>query len=346
MTPTAFVPPDPSTPGELGLPVPSYFTDESWRLGSALGWAGALAALLLGSGVAGAHGAGVGSLELLRTAYLLVLPALAATVLLSQGGIDFSVASVSGLSGAACAWLVSTQGASLAGGIAAGMALALMVGVVHAALVGGLRFPGFLVTLATMMAGRSLLLVATHGSALPLSAEGNHAPYPDPNLWGWGLAWAVLVAALLLVQFRPVQRGRPLSRVRQAVALGLPYVASSLIAGALGILMLLRYASISANFGTGLGEDGVAAAIVGATWLAGRRANVAGALMGALLLSALQSRLLVAGVDRVVVNGVKGAVFAAFLLLGYLFHRVLANRYAGRMAAVSAPPPRPGTPPA
>jgi ribose/xylose/arabinose/galactoside ABC-type transport system permease subunit len=346
MAQRAFAFPDPEAPVEYGLRVPAYLENASWRQAASWAWAGLVALLFA---VTAMWGVGIGGEQFSRElghAYLTVLPALMAVVLFRQGGVDLSMGAVAGTAAAVCASLVQGGEVPPQVGLVVGMLAALAFGLAHAALVGFLRVPGFLATVFSMLIGRSVVLSITQGRSIFLPELRPMADSVTPDLVGWALVAAVFVVALLLFQLRgPRDPGTAPSWARQSLALGLPYLASSLVAGATGLLLMFYVGAATTSHGQGLEQDAVIAVILGGTWLAGRAANVVGTLLGALALAALQADLAMANVKPATGFRVEAELALFFLVVGVVFHMLVGGAYAQRKSAASAPaamPPIPG----
>ncbi len=345
---SAFAPPDPNATVEYGFRVPRYLENATWFQASSWAWAGFVGLLFAalaawGFGIAGPHFS-----MTLHGAYLTVLPALAAVILFRQGGFDLSMGAVAGTAAAVCASLVQEGEVPLSTGLVAGMMVALAFGVAHAALVGFLRVPGFLATVFSMMIGKGLVLSITEGKTLfvgelPSSLQEG---LTTADLVGWGLVAAVVLAGFVLYQLRaPRPPSAQPSWVLQSLALGAPYLASSLIAGATGLLLMFYVRAATTAHGQGMEQDALFAVVLGGTWLAGRAANVVGTLAGALALAMLQNDLMLMNVSVPAALRFKAQLVLAFLVIGVVVHILLGGASAGRKAAAGAPsamPPIPG----
>ena len=94
------------------------------------------------------------------------------TLVIVTGNIDLSVGSVAGFAGAVAAVLQVRYGWGSAGALLAAIAAGLAVGAWHGFWVAYRKVPAFIVTLASMLAFRGLILGVTGGSTVaPLSAR-------------------------------------------------------------------------------------------------------------------------------------------------------------------------------
>jgi len=240
------------------------------------------------------------------------LIALGQTAVIATGGIDLSVGSVMGLAGIVSG-LVLGSGQPLVLAAAAGLACALLCGVVNGALVGYLRLSPFVVTLGMLSIARSLALVISNNRMV-------HDFGPDEDLLlglgggrFLGLAnpvWLLLVAALGAAAWFRYSRlarhvlavggnevsarlaGVPVARVRLTV-----YVLSSLLAGASAILMIGWLGAVTNALGQGYELRVIASAVIGGANLMGGEGGAFGAVAGAALIELIRNSLLLLGVD-------------------------------------------------
>src|SRR5450432_1959335 len=91
--------------------------------------------------------------------------ALGMTIVIITGGIDLSVGSVLCLCSMVLG-VVMHAGYSIEIGIAASVATALAIGAFHGVVIAFLRFPPFVVTLATLSVARSLAMVASNNTVV------------------------------------------------------------------------------------------------------------------------------------------------------------------------------------
>src|SRR5215475_11005896 len=100
-----------------------------------------------------------------RNVTFVAIIALGMTLVIIIGGIDLSVGSVLCLCSMVLG-VVMHAGYSIWIGIAASLSVALAIGAVHGVLIAFLRFPPFVVTLATLSIARSLAMVASNNTVV------------------------------------------------------------------------------------------------------------------------------------------------------------------------------------
>ena len=114
------------------------------------------------------------------------------------GQIDLSVGSVVGLAGGISAITLGWLGFGLVPSIAAGIAVAVVIGAVQGALVAYVNIPAFIVTLGGLLAWRGVILGLSRGETIPVQLQSFKAigqDYVGP-LVGWIIA-AIAVAAIV-----------------------------------------------------------------------------------------------------------------------------------------------------
>jgi ribose/xylose/arabinose/galactoside ABC-type transport system permease subunit len=232
----------------------------------------------------------------------LAIVALGMTFVIISGGIDLSVGSVYALGGVLAAWGIQY-------GSVVGLLMPLVVcgaiGLLNGVLVAYGRLAPFIVTLATLLGARGLLLAITdEGATTRLMPRDDWLTKVGQGTFlGLGLpVWitVVLFAAGIVV----LQRTRfghstfAIGGSRDAATLmGLPvarntmllYVVSGLLAGLAGALAAAYSASGVTIVGEGLELEAIAAVVIGGTLLTGGAGTVGGTLAGVLLLRVIQN---------------------------------------------------------
>jgi len=262
---------------------------------------------------------------------ILALASLAMTLVVTSGGIDLSVGTAIDM--AALAYIVILQqGGAPPLAILGALGGAALVGLFNAGLIGGLGLPPFLATLGTLFIGQSVQQLATNGGVPIYLISG--APRPifaavdAARLWL--VAFAILgVAALLAASLfgrRLVAAG-----VGPAVAyysgvpvrrdLGAVMILAALIAGVAGIVLSSSVRSYAPLSGNGYLMDAIGATFLGTTFSPWGRANVAGTLLGVLLLSVVKNGLLLIGVSFYWSQVAGGAVILSVLAVSFLNRR-------------------------
>jgi rhamnose transport system permease protein len=242
------------------------------------------------------------------------------TIVILAGEIDISVGSAF----AVCSVLVGTLAKSgipiwalpLCAIIAGGA-----LGAFNGWLVGRLRLPSIIVTLATFVGWRDALQWITQGAWVQ--------NLPSDFQW-FGLEQhsgerlIVITALFLLVIFgfalRHISAGRSVYAVgsdKEAARLAgieprnIVFAAFTIMGALTGIAALLnatRFSSVPSNLGTGLELKSIAAVVVGGTAITGGRGTVLGSLFGAALLGSIGTALVFAGIDPFWEKAIQGSI--------------------------------------
>jgi ribose transport system permease protein len=269
-----------------------------------------------------------------RNVTFVAIIALGMTLVIIIGGIDLSVGSVLCLCSMVLG-VVMHAGYSIEIGIAASVATALAIGAFHGVVIAFLRFPPFVVTLATLSVARSLAMVASNNTVV-YQFGPDHAKLLalGGGAWLFGIANPVLymVVLALITGFvlRWTRFGRHVFAIggneQAAVLTGIPvrpikiavYMISSLSAGIAGIVQTGWLGAITTNIGAGLELQVIAAAVIGGAALAGGVGTALGALVGAALIEVIRNSLGLLGIDAFW----QGCFIGGAILLAVLFDRI------------------------
>jgi ribose transport system permease protein len=267
---------------------------------------GALAVLVIGVAAATATFPAFGTPDNVRNiATQTSFPAIVAlgmTFVILSGGIDLSVGSVFALGGVLAAY-------GSRWGVLAALGLPLMVcgliGAVNGLLIAKARMPAFIVTLASLLGARGLLLALTNeGATTYLVPKGSvFATLGQGTLAGisYPVFFAVALFALGGLVLQRTGFGQSVYAVGgsedAAALMGLPvarikvllYLGSGLLAGLAGALNAAWLSSGVTIVGVGMELSAIAAVVIGGTLLVGGAGTVSGTLCGVLLLGVIQN---------------------------------------------------------
>ena len=255
------------------------------------------------------------------------LLSLGMVLVIATGGIDLSVGAVMAIAGAVAASLADTQPIGVT--IGAALGVGLLCGLWNGMLVAILRIQPIVATLILMVAGRGIAQLITGGRILTFSA---------PALAGFGngavlgLPAPVVVAALMLAITLLVVRGTALGLLIEATG-GNPrasrlagvgthamtiaaYVWCSVCASLAGVIAAADILGADANnAGLWLELDAILAVVVGGTSLLGGRFSIVLAVLGAFIIQALNTGILLSGLPPQLNLIVKAAAVIIVLLL-------------------------------
>jgi D-xylose transport system permease protein len=137
--------------------------------------------------------------------------------------IDLSIGSVVGLAGGIAAIMQGWWGYGLVPSLAAGVAVAILIGAVQGSLTAYLNIPAFIVTLGGLLAWRGVILGLSRGETIPLQIQAFKAigqNYIDRRV-GWLLAALAIAAVVWMTLAR--------NRARRRHGLEVPALASTAI---------------------------------------------------------------------------------------------------------------------
>ncbi len=281
---------------------------------------------------------------ILTSSAALALVVLAESLVIITGKFDLSLESTYGFAPAVGAMVVLPAAQFGFGlefpiwaGIVAVLAVGAIIGLINGFMVVHLRLNAFIVTLASLIILRGMLVGATSGRTLFDLPDAFYAlmviTFLGLPLAVWLAALAFLIAGIMLRYHR---LGRALYAIggnpEAARAAGIRveritwgvYVLASMLA-ALGGLAITGYVgAISANQGNGLIFTVFAAAVIGGISLDGGKGTMFGALTGVLLLGVVSNLLTLAQVPSFWIQAIYGAIILGSLMVA---------RYAGGQPA-------------
>jgi ribose transport system permease protein len=240
---------------------------------------------------------------------------------LTIGGIDLSVGSVLGLSGAVTGMCIA-GGGDIAVGILAGLATGTGLGALNGLIITRLKIAPFLVTFAMSSIARGIVLLSTTNGAISGFAVDDFA-YLAQGYW-LGLPIPVVITmivfVILLLLFKYTSFGRytvSIGSNREASFLSgvscnkitlSVYMLSGLLAGLSGVLLAARLTSVPSEMGAGYEMDAIAAAVIGGTSMAGGKGSIIGAIVGAVILGMISNGLDLLSVNQFYRQIIVGAI--------------------------------------
>ncbi|MGI4796441.1 MAG: ABC transporter permease [Janthinobacterium lividum] len=235
------------------------------------------------------------------------LLSLGMVLVIATCGIDLSVGAVMAISGAVAASLADSYGLPVVIGAAVGAGL--LCGLWNALLVAVFRIQPIVATLILMVAGRGIAQLTTGGRIVTFSSPGL-AWFGSGSVLGVPAAVVLLVGALavtlLLVRGTALglmieatggnERAASLAGVDTRATIASVYVWSGLCAAVAGLVVTgdIRGADAN-NAGLWLELDAILAVVIGGTSLLGGRFSLGLAVIGALIIQAMNTGILLSG---------------------------------------------------
>ncbi len=255
------------------------------------------------------------------------------SVVLIIGGIDLSVGSVLGLSGAVLGILL-TKGYSLPVAMLSCFLVGTLCGLMNGFIITKWRIPAFIVTLGMLEAGRGLTYLFTNsitqylGSKLDMIAE--------PNIMGVRLPLLLAIIVVFFVHFIMIytpwgrhcfavgakEETAHLSGINVKKVILSVYILSGFLASLAGLLHCARLSSSDPNAGIGYELSAIASAVIGGNSLSGGKGSIIGTLLGVIIIATLEVGLVQISVPEPWKRVITGAV---------IILAVIIDTYRGRI---------------
>ena len=245
---------------------------------------------------------------------------------LASGDFDLSVESVVMCAGvvAAC---VSNRTHSIPLGIAAGLGIGTLVGLVNGVVIARVGINALITTLATMQVARGIGFIVCRGEAVSIPVEsffklgvGKVAGLPAP-IWITCACFVVFGILLHLTTYgrqtlaiggnREAARlsGIPVQRVRIII-----FAVQGLVAGFAGCILAARLSTGQPNVAQGFALDCISACVLGGVSLTGGSGTILGVLVGVLIMGTVQNAMDLRSVEPYYQYVVRGGILLAAVL--------------------------------
>lgn len=292
-------------------------------------------------------------IDVLVRAAPVALLSIGMTLVIATKGIDLSVGATVAITGAVAASMVAS-GQPLAFVILAALGIGLLCGIWNGLLVGLVDIQPIIATLILMVAGRGIAQLITEGVILTFNdpafaflGSGAVLGVPMPViLWlaaGLAIGLLVRVSALgLLIEAVGInRRAAMLIGIRARFLIVFVYAIAGLCAAIAGLIVTADIRGADANnAGLWLELDAILAVVIGGTALSGGRFSIAASLIGALIIQALNTGILISGFPPEFNLIIKALVIIVILALQ---SPVVSNSLAamGRVRAEMKQPAKP-----
>jgi simple sugar transport system permease protein/ribose transport system permease protein len=252
--------------------------------------------------------------EVLRVTSILAIMAFGEALVITTGEIDISVGSIFGIVGIIYIAIGPNIGAPLA--ILIALVVAILIGGVNGFVVAYYRISSLVVTLGSLFVFRGLALAATqttshYNAGAVMRANPVYQFFGSSNVFGYNnaLVWAFVVLFFLLYVLFWTPIGNWLLAVggnaESAHSRGVnvmatkwgAYIACAFLAGLSGVLQASDLGYADGSLGRQRELQAIAAAVLGGCALAGGRTSLVGTLLGAFILSGIQSYLVIKSIN-------------------------------------------------
>jgi ribose transport system permease protein len=281
-------------------------------------------------------------LNILEQSTFVGIIAVGLSLTLIAGHMDLSVESVLALSAMSVALLFGTGGAggglelhpawlSLPVSLLIAIAIGIFVGATNAFLVVRLGINAFIVTLASYIWARGIVVAMSGGRSVYGLPDAMRLVAIQRPLGVPALAWMlilVLVVFAFILNKTPFGRhltmigGNATATFRAGIRVGrvvtIAFILSGACAGFAGWLLASRTAGATANLGIGMLFEAFAAVVIGGVSLKGGYGRLAGVFAGVLLLSSIQTAINVMGMPPHYTQMIRGGLVLVAVLLDTL----------------------------
>lgn len=282
----------------------------------------------------------VASLEnIARDAAPICVVSVGMTFVIVAAEIDLSVASTISLAGLVTAVLLSEPGVPWPVAVLTGLAIGAGIGAINGFLVGYVGVPSFLVTLGSLEAVGAVALMATNTLSQPITSTGfldvfGPGSFLSVPLTGWWAIAAALFGGFVLHASRfgrwvfavgdnrNAARYAGISRARVLIAV---FMVAGVLAALTGILLAGRTTSGDPTAGTDMELSAIAAVILGGTDLFGGSGTIIGTIIGALFLTAIQVGLILLGATGQLQTLVTGLIIVVVVTMNSIANRGMAR---------------------
>jgi simple sugar transport system permease protein len=274
---------------------------------------------------------------------------LAMMIAMLTGGINLSIIATANLSGIVIAYILTTtvspETTGLGGiglviiAIAAGLLVAVAIGLLNGYLIAVLDISPILTTLGTMIMVSGFSIVLTRGyvlSGFPPAflaiGNGNLLGIPSPILVFIGCAvfmsvilnQSALGTRIYLIGSNPTACF--FSGVNNRTVLIQTYALSGLLAGIAAIIMISRFNSAKADYGESYLLMTVLAAVLGGVSASGGFGRVSGLIVALVILQFISSGLNLMGVNNFLTVALWGSVLILVMMIQYLIGQYRQKR--------------------
>ncbi|RPI77634.1 MAG: ABC transporter permease [Chloroflexi bacterium] len=245
--------------------------------------------------------------DILLNISILVIVALAQTMVIITKGIDLSVSSMVALTAMMVSFIVKQYpGFPPLAAVLIGMAIGCVLGMFNSLIIAYGKVPPIIATLGTLSIYRGLVFLYSGGTWInafemsrPFKLLAKGTPLGIPNI----IIIAIIVAVAAYYFLNYTRTGRDIyavgsnpdaaqyAGIRKQKIIFLVYILTGIASGLAGVLWASRFESAQTNTAAGFELQTVAASIVGGVSTSGGVGTVPGVLLGSLLLGIIQNAL-------------------------------------------------------
>jgi ribose/xylose/arabinose/galactoside ABC-type transport system permease subunit len=266
--------------------------------------------------------------NILLSASVIGILALGQTVVILTGGFDIGIAKTAVLAGMVVALTAGMGPAALLVGIAA----TIVIGLVNGILISRTKVNPFIVTLGMYTILTSVALLSNDGGSvinLPPWLLGL-VSWQFLGMPGivWWFAFIAVITHVALAYTRwgghiyavgGNEEAARLAGIKSSNVLASAYVVAAVVGGLAGVMLTSRLGTASPVALPGAELDSIAAVVIGGTKLSGGFGSIPRTIVGILILMALQSGLVLMGVNPYYQGMFKGAILILAVAVDVIF---------------------------
>lgn len=253
----------------------------------------------------------------------------AQTFVIITAGIDLSQGAIIGLTTIVSAGFMVDLNLPIWAGVLAGLCVGVLVGVVNGVLISYLRLPAFIATLGTMSVAEAVALLVKGGNDI-YNLPKAISEFGRQGIGGFlpNIAIIMIVIAVLMhILLSKTSFGRYVysvgsnmqaanfSGVKVKSVLFRVYVLAGFLCSVAGVIMMCRMNSGVAIAGKDYQMDSISAVVIGGGSLFGGEGSIAGAMIGAFIMSVLANGLQIMGVSSYWQQLITGIVLVVAVLM-------------------------------
>lgn len=263
------------------------------------------------------------------------LVALGVAILMISGEFDLSVSQTYALAPVIMGVLATRSGISLVPAMLIALLIIAIIGLINGLLVVVGRIPSFIATLGMLfvLTTASLELARTNPPEITefessllavLGGQVPQMPFAAPFIWFLGIG-AVLALVIAHTQYGNWTRAAGDRGGAAARAMGVPvarvkvtnFTLCAVLAGFAGCLEFANFRRAEVNAGENYNLLAIVAAVIGGTSLFGVRGTLIGTILGGIMLGALNSGLVLTGIDQQYYTGIIGLILLVAAIVNW-----------------------------
>ncbi|GKW01316.1 ABC transporter permease [Pectobacterium carotovorum] len=276
--------------------------------------------------------------NLLQGSAVLLIVALAMTLVVTAGGIDLSVGVALDFGAAFALVALKVYGLPWQAAVLAALAGGALVGLVNAVLIIHCRIKPFLATLGTWFIGSSIERIYTEGGG-PIAYRRMAPQYHELAVGDlWGIPVPIVIVAVLWFAYYLLFERTIVGKRIHAMGLNAPaaliagvnvrrtmfwlLIVTSVTCAIGGVVLSANLRQFTPLAGQAYLMDAIAAVFIGTAFHAQGRPNVTGTLIGVLFLGMIANGLNLMGLNFIVKDALSGVILVLALALSFLQGRL------------------------